>query len=122
MRKIFYRKLIRDKIPAKMDRAGAAHDIKKLNQKDFEKELLRKVGEEASGLLSARSKKELIEELADVSDVLDEIRRIKKIKPSCIRKAQAENARQKGSFKKRIFLVWSEDTGYRTNEKRNTKV
>jgi len=116
VKKVYYNKLIRDNIPAKMERVGAAYEIKKLSKKEFEKELLKKVEEEASGLLEVKSKKEIIEELADVLDVIKEIRRIKKIKPSCIEKAQKENVRKKGGFQKRIFLVWSEDSGYRTNE------
>lgn len=122
MKKVFYRKLIRDKIPAKMDRGGAAHEIRQLGKKEFERELLKKVGEEASGLLAAKNRKELIEELADILDVVEEVRRYWKIQPSCILDKQKENARKKGGFKKKIFLVWSEDTGYRTNERRNEKV
>ena len=121
MKKIFYRKLIRDKIPIKMTRVGAAYEIRKLGKYEFEKELLKKVGEEASGLLSAKSKKGLIEELADVLDVIEEIRWHWKIKPSCLRKSQRENAEKKGGFKKKIFLVWSEDTGYKTNERKYKK-
>jgi predicted house-cleaning noncanonical NTP pyrophosphatase (MazG superfamily) len=121
MKKIFYRKLIRDRIPEKMDRVGAAYEIKKLNKIEFEKELLKKVEEEASGIPKAKNKKEIIEELADVLDVIKEIKRIKKIRPSDIKKAQKENTRKKGGFRKKIFLVWSEDTGYRTNEKRRKK-
>jgi len=121
MKNIYYRKLIRDKIPTKMDRAGAAYEVRKMGKKEFEKELLKKVGEEASGLLAAKNKKELIEELADVLDVIEEIRRHWKIKPSCIRKSQKENSIKKGGFKKKIYLVWSEDAGYRTNERKYKK-
>jgi predicted house-cleaning noncanonical NTP pyrophosphatase (MazG superfamily) len=118
MKKVFYRKLIRDNIPAKMDRVGAAYEVRKLREKEFEKELLKKIGEEASGLLAAKCKEDIIEELADVLDVAEEIRRHWKIKPSCLKKKQKENALNKGGFKKRIYLVWSEDTGYRTNERK----
>lgn len=118
MKKIFYRKLIRDKIPEKMTRVGAAFEIRHLGKKKFEKELLKKVGEEASGLLKAKNKKDLIEELADVLDTVDEIKRFKKIKTSEIQEMQKENIRKKGGFQKRIYLVWSEDTGYRTNERK----
>lgn len=121
MKKVYYRKLIRDKIPEKMTRVGAAFEIRKLGKKKFEKELLKKVSEEASGLLTARNKNGLVEELADVLDVVDEIRRFKKIKTSEIQKAQKENTRKKGGFRKRIYLVWSEDNGYRTNEKKYQK-
>ena len=120
-KKIYYNKLIRDNIPAKMDRVGAAYEIRKLDGKEFEKELLKKVGEEASGLLAARNRKGLIEELADILDVIEEIRRHWKIKPSCLRKKQKENALKKGGFKKRIYLVWSEDTEYKTNERKYKK-
>ncbi|MFA5925840.1 MAG: nucleoside triphosphate pyrophosphohydrolase [Parcubacteria group bacterium] len=121
MKKIFYRKLIRDNIPKEMLRAGAKFEVRKLGKKDFEKELLKKVGEEASGLLAAKNKKEIIEELADVLDVTEEIRRYWKINPARIREKQKENARRKGGFKEKTYLVWSEDTGYRTNEKKYNK-
>jgi predicted house-cleaning noncanonical NTP pyrophosphatase (MazG superfamily) len=121
MKKIYYNKLIRDKIPEKMKRAGAAFEIRKLGKKEFEKELLKKVEEEASGLVAAKNNQEIIEELADVLDAVEEVRRIKKIKPSCVKKAQKENVIKKGGFRERIFLVWSEDTGYKTNEKTGKK-
>lgn len=121
MKKIYYQKLIRDKIPEKMTRVGAAFEIRKLGKKEFEKELLRKVEEEASGLPKAKNKFELIEELADILDVVEEIKRFKKIKSGEIKKAQKENTRKKGGFKKKIYLVWSEDNGYRTNEKKYQK-
>src|SRR3989339_1574702 len=121
MKKIYYRNLIRDKIPAKMMRVGAAYEVRKLGKREFEKELLKKVSEEASGLFSAKNKSEIIEELADVLDVAEEIRRHWKIKPSCLRKKQKENSVKKGGFKKKIYLVWSEDTGYKTNERKNKK-
>jgi predicted house-cleaning noncanonical NTP pyrophosphatase (MazG superfamily) len=118
MKKIFYRKLIRDKIPAKMTRVGAAYQVRKLGKKEFEKELLKKASEEASGLLTAKNRNELVEELADVLDVVEEIKRVKKIKTSEIQRMQKENARQKGGFQKRIYLVWSKDDGYKTNERK----
>ena len=102
-----------------MDRVGAAYEIRELGRKEFEKELLKKVEEEASGLTKTRNKQELVEELADVLDVVEEIKKVKKIKPEEIIKAKKDNAKSKGGFKKRIYLVWSEDTGYKTNEKRN---
>jgi predicted house-cleaning noncanonical NTP pyrophosphatase (MazG superfamily) len=116
MQKIFYNKLIRDKVPANITKAGASYSIKILNAKDFERELIKKVGEEASGLLKAKNKKEIIGELADVLDVIEEIIRIKKIKPTQIIKQQKINSKHKGGFNKRIFLFWSSDDGYKTNE------
>jgi len=121
MKKIHYNKLIRDKIPEKIRKSGGDYKIEKLKTKKFEKELIKKVGEEADGLLAAKSKKELISELADVIDVIEEIKRFKKITNQQIKKAQRESDEIKGGFKKRLFLFWSSDTGYKSNERRYTK-
>ena len=121
MKKIHYNKLIRDKIPQKIARSGGSFRIKILTPKEFEIELLKKVGEEASALPKVKNKAELVSELADVADVLEEIKRVKKISARDIITAQKENSKKKGGFGKRIYLYWAEDTGYRTNERRNTK-
>ncbi len=121
MKKIHYNKLIRDNIPEKIQRAGADFSCRTLTAREYERELIKKVEEEASGMQAARSKKELVEEIADVIDVIEEIKRVKKIKQSSISSARRKNAKEKGSYKKKIFLNWSEDTGYRTNEKRRDK-
>lgn len=118
MDKIYYNKLIRDKIPEKIKKSGGDFKIKKLKVKEFEKELIKKVGEESDGLLAAKTKKKLISELADVLDVIQEIKRFKGITSQQIKRAQKESNKKKGGFKKRLFLFWSSDTGYKTNERR----
>ncbi len=121
MKKIYYHKLIRDKIPEIIKKSGGDFEIEKLKTKDFNKELIKKVGEEASGLLTAKTKEELTSEIADVLDVIEEIKKFKNITSQQIRKAQQKALRIKGGFKKRLFLVWSSDTGYRSNERKNRK-
>ena len=117
MKKIHYNKLIRDKIPDKIKRSGAAALYRILNKKEFEKKLICKAEEEASGMQAAKTKAELISEIADVLDVIDEVKKVKKIATSQIKKAQQKNNQKKGGFKKRIYLNWTTDSGYRTNEK-----
>ena len=121
MKKIYYNKLIRDKIPEAIKKSGGDFKIKKLKGKDFEKELIKKVGEEADGLIGPKTKKELISELADVLDVIQEIKKFKRITSRQIEKAQKESNKRKGGFKKKLFLFWSSDTGYKTNERRYKK-
>jgi predicted house-cleaning noncanonical NTP pyrophosphatase (MazG superfamily) len=121
MKKIYYNKLIRDKIPEKIEGKGSALETRKLTTKEFEKELFKKAGEEAGGLVGAKNKKEVISELADIVDVIDEIKRLKKITTQQIKKAQKEGNKKKGGFKKRLFLLWSQDDGYKTNERRYKK-
>jgi len=121
MKKIHYNKLIRDKIPEKIKKSGAAASYRILPKTEFEKSLIRKVEEEASGMQAAKSKKELISEIADVVDVLEEIKKVKKITNKQVLAAQEKNFQKKGGFKKKIFLKWTSDSGYRTNEKRYDK-
>jgi|SRR3989344_419239 len=121
MKKIFYNKLIRDNIPQVIKKNGGDFKIKKLSSKEFEKELIRKVGEEASGLLGAKDKQGLTSELADVLDVIEEIKRIKGITNQEIKKSQKVAYEKKGGFKKKLYLFWSSDTGYKTNEKTGKK-
>jgi len=117
MKKITYNKLIRDNIPARIENSGGVGSYRKLNGKEFEKKLIQKVEEEASGLTAAKSKQELTYELADVIEVIEEIKKVKKISNKQIATARQKNMKKKGGFKKRIFLRWTSDTGYRTNEK-----
>jgi predicted house-cleaning noncanonical NTP pyrophosphatase (MazG superfamily) len=121
IKKVFYNKLVRDNIPDVIEAAGGEAEIRVLSSDEFETELLKKVGEEASGLTSTENREDLIKELADLEAVIDEIRELKGITDGEIEAAKKSNFEKKGGFKKKLFLVWSEDTGYRTNEKRYSK-
>ncbi|MFC1663054.1 phosphoribosyl-ATP pyrophosphohydrolase [Patescibacteria group bacterium] len=118
MRK-YYNKLIRDKIPEVMGKKGKAYETKRLSAKEYRRELLKKVGEEASALPKLDKKEDLADELADVIEVIDEVKRTYKITDEDLKNSQKKNRRRKGGFKKRLFLYWSEDDGYQTNERRN---
>jgi len=118
MGKIHYNKLIRDKIPEVINESGGTCKVKKLRTKEFEKELLKKLGEEADEVLSARSTKELIYELADVMEVIEEIQKLKKITDDQILAAKKDNYGRKGGFEKKLFLLWTSDTGYVSNERK----
>ncbi len=121
-KKIYYNKLIRDKIPEKIRKNGGDLKTVKLNRRQFEQELLRKVVEESGGVASATTPPELISELADLIAVIEEIKHTKRISNKQITKALRENFDRKGGFKKKLFLVWSSDTGYKTNERRGNRI
>jgi predicted house-cleaning noncanonical NTP pyrophosphatase (MazG superfamily) len=118
MKKVYYNKLIRDKIPERIKAHGGDFKIKVLNKNEIVKELIKKVGEESDGLVNAKNRKGIVEELGDILDVIEEIKRILKIKASEMVAARKKAFARKGSFKKRIYLVWSSDTGYKTNERK----
>lgn len=120
-KKIYYNKLVRDKIPEIIKSKGAKGKFRKLTPKQFKKYLLLKVGEEASALPTIKSKMEIANELADIIEVIEEIKKLMKISEKEIKNERKKNFDKKGGFDKRLFLIWSEDTGYKTNEKRNVK-
>lgn len=117
--KVFYHKLIRDLIPEKIAKAGAECETRVLEGEEYERALIAKIEEEGSGVAAAASREELIEELADVQDVIDELKKLKGISDEELSAAQRAARAKKGGFEKRLFLVWSSDDGYQTNEKRN---
>jgi predicted house-cleaning noncanonical NTP pyrophosphatase (MazG superfamily) len=121
MKKIYYRKLVRDKIPRRIKESGGLYKTKMLSTFDFKKELIKKVEEEASGLVNAGTKKEIIAEMGDLFDVLQEIRKFFGISSKELKESRTEEMKRKGGFKKRIYLYWAEDTGYRSNEKKGKK-
>jgi predicted house-cleaning noncanonical NTP pyrophosphatase (MazG superfamily) len=118
MKRIYYNKLIRDLVPKKIKDKGSSLKTRTLSQKEFKIELLKKLAEETSGVMNSTSNIEIAEELGDVLDVIDEIKKTFKISPSLLKKTRHEAARKKGGFKKKIYLVWSADDGYKTNETR----
>lgn len=120
IKKIHYHKLIRDRIPDVMRTNHARFKISTLNRKRFIKELLKKVGEEASALPALSKKSDITSELADTLDVIKAIQQTLKISDREVLTAQKTALKKKGWFNKRIFLSWAEDTGYRTNERRNS--
>lgn len=120
MKKIHYNKLIRDKIPDHITASGAVYEMRTLRAREFEKELLEKVGEEASALPRVTSRKELVSELGDVLDVIDAIIERKKISRQELTATRKAEWKRKGGFTRKLYLLWTSDTdGYHSNECRN---
>lgn len=105
-KKYFHNKLIRDRIPEAIKASGGEGKIVRLSPKKFEKELKKKLVEEAKEVVKA-DKDEIINELADVLELTKSIGDNYKIKFSTIEKAQMEKRKKRGGFKKKLFLVWS---------------
>ncbi len=116
MRKVYYNKLIRDNIPQQIKNKHGEYETYSLTETEFERELLKKVGEEAQELLNAKTQKEFLAELADITVALEEIKKIKKMSDTEFKEALKENIRRKGGFSERLFLVWSSDAKYKCKE------
>ncbi len=117
MRRIFYNKLVRDKIPEIIESKGEQCDARILDDAhEFQQELLKKITEEAGGLVKARTRTELLNEYADLMVALDALMDLMEFTEADIATAVKENVEKKGNYKRQLFLHWSEDSEYRSNE------
>ncbi|HET7099286.1 MAG TPA: nucleoside triphosphate pyrophosphohydrolase [Patescibacteria group bacterium] len=105
-KKYFYNKLIRDKMPVIIETAGNTYKTKILDDKEVEKELKKKLIEEAKEVEKA-TKDELLSELADTLELTKSIASHFKIPFGKVEKFQEEKRKKRGGFKKKLFLIWS---------------
>lgn len=117
MRRIIYNKLVRDKIPAVIRHNGGTSKTRVLDQKAFKRELLKKAVEEARELEGLTDRSEIIAELGDTLDVLDAIQKTFHISKKELAAIRKKAMKKKGGFTKKLFLLWSSDTGYKNEAK-----
>jgi predicted house-cleaning noncanonical NTP pyrophosphatase (MazG superfamily) len=109
-KKYYHKKLIRDKIPEAIKTAGDLSETRVLDDKEFERELKKKLVEESWEVTKA-PKAELLNELADVLELTKSLASHYQIPFSKIESFQAEKRRKRGGFRKKLFLVWSTGKG-----------
>lgn len=115
--RIYYNKLVRDNIPAKIEAKREQCSVRKITDpQEFQQELLKKVREEAASLSMVRTREEFLEEYCDLQMVLATLMEQLEIPVEEIETARSENALKKGAYKHSYFLEWSEDVNYRSNE------
>lgn len=115
--RIYYNKLIRDGIPDKIEKKGEQCEVRTLEDSaEFRQELLKKVIEEARGLAHVRTREEFLDEYADLMVVLMALEKEMELSEADIKLALEENIKKKGKFDHRLFLHWSEDSAYKSNE------
>lgn len=117
MKRVYYNKLIRDRVKEKIERKGEACEIRPVSDDaEFQQELFKKVAEEAAALSRSRTREEFLEEYADLMVVLDSLTKQMEYSEADIKLALVENLERKGKYDLRHFLHWSEDSGYKSNE------
>ena len=117
MKKVFYNKLVRDGIKAKIQSKGEACEVRSITDKsEFQQELLKKVLEEAGALAQVRTRTEFLDEYADLMVALDALTALLEVSEADIRIAIKENVERKGLYKQQHYLHWSEDSDYVSNE------
>lgn len=103
-------KLVRDNIPAIIEKNGETCVTRKLTDKEYEDALTNKLQEEVAELLEAYKAKErsvlnCAEEMADVMEVLYAMGKTCAVSKREIEQVRSQKAAEKGTFSKKIFLV-----------------
>jgi len=110
MEKFYHEKLIRDKIPQVIEENDGEYETRKLDEEEFEKELRKKLIEEAEEAKDADDE-ELLKELSDVLQVIKSIADNKGMDFEEIERKQEQRKKERGGFSKGIFLTWSNQKG-----------
>lgn len=117
MNRVFYNKLVRDRIPDIIREKKESCKTRTLkSDAEFQQELLKKVAEEAGELSRTRTRRSFLSEYADLSVVLDALTMQMEITPAELQVALKENIARKGGYTRRLYLCWSEDAEYTSNE------
>ena len=99
-----YNKLVRDRIPEIIQKEGNTADIIILSEESFKQAIKEKLIEEATEVLNADNRDDVLSELADLQEVMDAIKQIYNINTLEVNTIQAVKALQRGKFEKRLYL------------------
>lgn len=115
--RIYYNKLVRDNIPAKIEAKKQKCGIRKItDMQELQQELFKKIVEEANSLAMTRTKGEFLEEYCDLMVVLDTIFAQLEISHEEIVQARKDNLLRKGKYEHGYYLQWSDDVEYESND------
>lgn len=102
-----YNKLVRDRIPEIIAAEGHQYATEIMSETEYRDALLTKIREEAEEVQTA-SPDNLIIELADVLEVIDAIMEFHNLQPADVKQIQQARREERGAFKQRIKLLWTE--------------
>ena len=102
-------KLIRDYIPQLISESENQLKIEQLSDLEYQQALRLKLVEEATEVKNAIDKEELIEEIADLYEVIDTIITFNNLNPQDILTKQQEKREQKGGFKQKLKLSYTQN-------------
>jgi predicted house-cleaning noncanonical NTP pyrophosphatase (MazG superfamily) len=104
--KEYHRKLIRDKIPEIITSTGGQFETRILGEKEFKRELKKKLIEESKEL-NESPEDEILNELTDILELVKSIGQNYNISFKVIQQSQVKKHKERGGFKKKLYLVWS---------------
>ena len=93
-----YNKLVRDKIPAILDKKGVSYEKRIASVEEYKTELIKKLGEEAVEFSEAGD----VEEFADVLEVVEALKKLPEYKT--VEEIRIKKREERGGFDERIIL------------------
>ena len=104
MKRVRVGKLVRDKIPALIEKSGDHPITHVLPKQAYIRELKQKVVEEADEVSRAKTPGEIFTELADLTEVLSALIKALGISEKEVVKLQRSRRISRGGFEKRLYL------------------
>ena len=105
-----YNKLVRDLIPEIIEKAGKKFSISKIKtKKELKKYVEKKILEEMNELLNSKTRKEKINEFADVYEILDKYLKVNNISYNEVKEARKIKNDKSGAFSKNFVLNWTKE-------------
>ena len=99
-----FNKLVRDNIPSIIENNNEVAITRILNDDEYRNELYKKLIEEANEVISSKTTKETLEELADVLEVIIAISKLEIKNLDDVIAIANQKRLKRGGFDKRIFL------------------
>jgi predicted house-cleaning noncanonical NTP pyrophosphatase (MazG superfamily) len=100
-------KLVRDRIPEVIQKAGRRCETKILSESEYRLALRQKLLEEAEEVRTASDSK-LAEELADVLEVVEALMESQGISAEEVASKRDRKRAERGGFERKILLLWTE--------------
>ena len=110
----FPHKLVRDRIPEIIKKAGKTCEIEYLDREHYQQALRDKLIEEAQEVAQANAE-DLLSELADLSEVIEALLKSYHISPDTLKQVQSQRQQQRGGFDQKIRLLSVSRDGESTN-------
>lgn len=104
MAKKIYNKLVRDKIPEIINRSGKQLSTSVLDDQQYGDELKNKMVEEAQELVSAKTREDILNELADLEELIQTVSKHNNISAEELEQKRLSKKDERGGFDQRIFL------------------
>jgi predicted house-cleaning noncanonical NTP pyrophosphatase (MazG superfamily) len=108
MRKV-YDKLVRDRIPDRLDAAGVGYGSRVADPREMRGLLLAKLDEEVAELKAAAPGAATTGEAADVVEVVRAIAKLDGYGPDALEVERSAKEAERGGFERGVVLLWADD-------------